>query len=118
MNGHNLLAPKLQKKEISYRNAFFEISDDETAQKLSDRINLEGLHKILGAFAKCYCLDAESLGLGYTLTVQQIEYTTDIMFKQACVLKPLYGEIIWMAIFTVKPDNTAAFLGQYITYNY
>lgn len=55
MNGHNLLAYKLRKKGISYQmhdNAFLEISDVEAAQKLSDRINPEGLHKILDAFAK------------------------------------------------------------------
>ena len=120
MNGHNLLAHKLQKKGITYRmhdNAFLEISDVETAQKLSDRINPEGLHKILDVFAKRYCPIAESLGLGYTWTVQQIECATDIMFKQACDLEPLYDEIIRTAIFTVKPDNIAAFLGQRITYN-
>jgi hypothetical protein len=49
--------------------------------------------------------------------VQQIECATDIMFKQACDLEPLYDEIIRTAIFTVKPDNIAAFLGQRITYN-
>ena len=46
MNGHNLLASKLQKKNIDYRmldNAFLEVSDMEMAQKLSDRINPEGL---------------------------------------------------------------------------
>lgn len=85
---------------------------------MSDRINPEGLHKILGAFVKRYCLDAESFGLGYTWTVQQIECTTDIMFEQAYVLELLYDEIIWMAIFNVKPGNTATFLGQCITYNF
>ena len=85
MNGHNLLAHKLQKKNIDYRmhdNAFLEISDVETAQKLSDRINPEDLHKVLDAFARRYCPVAESLGLSYTWTVQQIECATDIMFKQ------------------------------------
>lgn len=46
MNGHNLLASKPQKKNIDYRmldNAFLEVSDMEMAQKLSDRINPEGL---------------------------------------------------------------------------
>ena len=32
-------------------------------------------------------------------------------------LEPLYDEIIRTAIFTVKPDNIATFLGQRITYN-
>ena len=120
MNGHNLLGYKLQKKGIAYRmhdNAFLEISDVETAQKLSDRINREGLHKILDAFAKRYCPVTETLGLGYTWTVQQIECATDLMFKQASDPEPLYDEIIRTAIFTVKPDNIATFLGQRITYN-
>jgi len=120
MNGHNLLAHKLLKKNINYHmhdNAFLEISDIGTAQKLSDRINPEDLHKVLDVFAKRYCPVADSLGLGYTWTVQQIECATDIMFKQQADLEPLYDEIIRTAIHTVKPDNIATFLGQRITYN-
>ena len=120
MNGHNLLAHKLQKKGIPYRmhdNAFLEISDAETAQKLSDRINPEDLHKVLDAFAKRYCPVPLNLGLGYTWTLQQVECATDIMFKQPGDLEPLYDEIVRTAIFTVKPDNIATFLGQRITYN-
>ena len=120
MNGHNLLAYKLQKKGIDYRmhdNAFLEVSDVETAQKLSDSINPEDLHKVLDAFAKRYAPVADSLGLGYTWTIQQIECATDIMFMQSEDLGPIYDEIIRTAIFTVKPDNIATFLGQRITYN-
>ena len=120
MNGHNLLAHKLRKKGISYRmqdNAFLEISDVDTAQKLSDRINPEDLHKVLDVFAKRYAPVADSLGLPYTWTIQQIECATDIMFRQPEDLQPLYDEIIRTAIFTVKPDDIATFLGQRITYN-
>ncbi|MCI5511625.1 MAG: MarR family transcriptional regulator, partial [Eubacterium sp.] len=85
--------------------------------KLSDRINPEDLHKVLDAFARRYCPVAESLGLSYTWTVQQIECATDIIFKQPDDLAPLYDEIVRTAIFTVKPDNIATFLGQRITYN-
>lgn len=120
MNGHNLLAHKLDKKQIAYRmqdNAFLEISDIETAQKLSDRINPEGLHKVLDVFARRYSPVPESLGLGYTWTVQQIECATDIIFRKPECLGPIYDEIIRTAVFTVKPDNIATFLGQRITYN-
>ena len=120
MNGHNLLANKLQKKDIAYRmhdNAFLELSDVETAQKLSDRINPEDLHKILDALARRCCPVAQAPGLGYTWTLRQIECATDIMFKQPCDLEPLYDEIIRTAVFTVKPDNIAAFPGQRITCN-
>ena len=120
MNGHNLLAYKLDKKQIAYRmqdNAFLEISDIEAAQKLSDRINPEGLHKVLDVFARRYSPVPESLGLGYTWTLQQIECATDIMFRKPEYLGSLYDEIIRTAIFTVKPDDIATFLGQRITYN-
>ena len=98
-------------------NAFFEISDVGTVQKLSDRINPEDLHKVLDVLDGCYCPLADSLGLRYTWTVQQIECATDIMFKHPENLASLYDEIVRTAIFTVKPDNIATFLGQHITYN-
>ncbi len=98
-------------------NAFLEISDVEAAQKLSDRINPEGLHKVLDVLAKRFCPAADSLGLCYTWTIQQIECATDIMFKRQAELEPLYDDIIRTAIHTVKPDNIATFLGQRITYN-
>lgn len=120
MNGHNLLAHKLNKKNIPYRmhdNAFLEIAETQTAQKLSDSFNPEDLHKVLDVFAKRYCPVAQTLGLSYTWTVQQIECATDIMFKEPKMLEPLYDEIVRTAIVTVKPDNIATFLGQRITYN-
>ncbi len=39
------------------------------------------------------------------------------MFKNPEDLQPLYDEIVRTAIFTVRPDNIATFLGQRITYN-
>ncbi len=120
MNGHNLLAHKLDQKNIGYKmqdNAFLKINDVEAAQKLSDRINPEGLHKILNVLADRYCPISKDLKLAYTWTVQQIECSTDIMFKSPEDLQPIYDDIIRTAIFTVKPDNIATFLGKRITYN-
>lgn len=68
-------------------------------------------------FIHAFILVADSPGLDYTWTVQQIECATDIMFKHPEDLEPLYDEIVRTAIFTVKPDNIATFLGQRITYN-
>jgi len=120
MNGHNLLAGKLDKKGIEYEmldNAFIHISDCETAQKLSDRINPEGLHKVLDIFAERYCPIAKEFNMGYAWTIMQIECATDIVFKKQEYLQPMYDEIIRTAIHTVRPDNIATFLGQRITYN-
>lgn len=87
-------------------NAFLEISDIETAQKLSDRINPEGLHKVLDVLAKRYSPVPDSLRLAYTWTFQQIECATDIIFRKPEFLEPIYDEVIRIAVFTVKPDNT------------
>ena len=120
MNGHNWLAYKMRKKGIRYEtldNSFVQISDWDTAQKLSERINPEDLHKILDAFAKRYCPVIEELNLNYTWSVQQIECSTDVVFRSREVLQPVYSEIIKTAIFSVNPDNIATFLGKRITYN-
>jgi len=94
-----------------------EVSDVDTAQTLSDRINPEGIHKVLDILAKRYCPVPDSLGLEYTWTIQQIECATDVMFKHPEDLQPVYDEIIRTAIFTVKPDNIATFPGKRITCN-
>lgn len=120
MNGHNLLANKMKKKEIQYEtldNSFSFISDPEYAQKLSDRINPEDIHKALDAFARRYCPVAEEFGYAYTWTIMQIECATDIIFHSPDYLRPVYDEIIKRAIFSVRPDNIATFLGKKITYN-
>ena len=120
MNGHNLLAKKLDKKGIRYEtldNSFSDLSDQDTAQKLSDRINPEDIHKALDVFAKRYCPVPIELGQTYSWTIMQIECSTDIIFKSPEYLRPVYDEIIKTAIFTVKPDNIATFLGRKITYN-
>ena len=121
MNGHNLLAGKLDKRGIEYElldNAFIHISDPEVAQKLSDRINPEDLHKVLDVYAKKYCPVAADFEMSYAWTIMQIECATDVIFKKQEYLQPLYDEIIKTAIHTVKPDNIATFLGQRITYNF
>lgn len=120
MNGHNWLASKLRKKQIQFEtldNSFVQISDWDTASKLSERINPEDLHSILDVFAKRYCSAVFNLGLSYTWTIQQIECATDIVFKDFEVLRPLYDQIIKTAVFSVSPDNIATFLGKRITYN-
>jgi hypothetical protein len=105
MNGHNLLANKMKKKEIQYEtldNSFSFISDPEYAQKLSDRINPEDIHKALDAFARRYCPVAEEFGYAYTWTIMQIECATDIIFNSPDYLRPVYDEIIKRAILTTS----------------
>ena len=71
-----------RKEKAEYAKKVGQLTIIETAQKLSDRINPQGLHKVLDIFARRYSPVPESLGLGYTWTVQQIECATDIMFRK------------------------------------
>ena len=77
----------------------------------------KGSIKVLDVFARRYSPVPESLGLGYTWTVQQIECATDIMFRKPEYLAPIYDEIIHTAIYTVKPDNIATFFDSESFYN-
>jgi hypothetical protein len=114
-NGHNWLETKLKKRGISYQkvdNAFTYIEDFEAAQKLSDQIRVEDLHRALDIFRKRFCPMPEEWGLSYNYSISQVEYALDILFKDEEDLKPLYDNIIRTAMHTVMPDNIANFLGK------
>jgi len=114
-NGHNWLETKLKKNGISYQkvdNAFTYISDFEDAQRLSDQIRVEDLHKALDIFVARYCPMPDEWELSYNYTIRQVEYSCDILFKCEEALKPLYDNIIKTAMHTVTPDDIANFLGK------
>jgi hypothetical protein len=114
-NGHNWLETKLRKRDIAYQkadNAFVHIEDFVEAQKLSDRIRVEDLHRALDIFIERFCPMPDEWGLSYNYTIRQVEYACDIIFKTEEALKPLYDNIIKTAMHTVTPDNIANFLGK------
>jgi len=120
-NGHNVLAEALRKKGIQYTlidNLFTEISDFQKAQAISDSFNVESLHKILDIFAKNFCPVIKSLPVGYHWSIMQAEYSTDIIFKKQSDLRNLYDNLIHTAVYTVKPENIATFLGKKLQTNY
>lgn len=113
-NGHNLLAIKLAKRNIPYTlvdNVFVSIGDYEKAQKLSDNIRVDDLHRALDLFVRQYCPFVASHRLSYHWSISQAEYATDIIFKRKEDLKALYGSLVRTAIHSVKPENIATFLG-------
>jgi hypothetical protein len=104
LNGHNWLASKLRSANISYElqdNAFAAIGDWQKAQQLSDRLMVKQLHTRLDA-AVAWCLpDLEPLGR-YHWSILQAEYATDIVFRGAADLAPLYDHMLRTAIHAVK----------------
>jgi len=114
-NGHNLLAAKLRKAGIDYRmldNAFTHIADWEAAQKLADESDTRLLHHKLDRYAQLFCPVVQQLGLSYQWNLAQVEYATDIVFRQQTDLRPIYETLVRTAIHTVKPAQVATFLGR------
>lgn len=120
-NGHNWLASKLSYRSIPYvmeDNAFLSIADFVTVQDISDKIRVEDLHQVLDIFAHRYCPIIKNQGLSYNWSIVQAEYATDIIFKKQSDLKLLYEPLIRCAVFSVKPENIATFLGEKLHLNY
>jgi len=120
-NGHAWLAAKLNKRGINYAlidNAMVNVGDWQRAQKLSDDLAVEQLHRALDRFALKYCPVMKAFEVKYHWTIMQAEYATDIIFKRQEDLQAIYETIIRTAIHTVKPENVATFLGRKLNGKY
>ncbi len=93
-------------------NAFINIDDWGKAQKMSNNLSIEKLHKRLNAFAEKYCPVYKVFKQKYHWSIMQCEYSTDIVSKKQEALKPLYDQLIAKAIHSVKPENIITFLGK------
>jgi hypothetical protein len=114
-NGHNQLASQLRKAGIDFHlidNAFVSIEDFEQAQRLSDGLRADVLHRTLDEVARWLCPVATQFKGGYHWSLMQLEYATDIVFRNPEDLKPLYEVMVRTAIHAVKPENVATFLGR------
>jgi hypothetical protein len=114
-NGHNLLENKLKLTNIDYTkndNAFLSIDDFVLAQKASDEIDVKNIHKILDGCANRWCPLPKEWNISYQWSLAEVEYSLDIIFKDAATLKPLYDNIIETAMHTITPESIANFLGK------
>jgi hypothetical protein len=105
----------LSKKNIDHQmmdNAFIAIDGWGKAQKISDNLSIEKLHKKLNAFAEKYCPVHKEFKQQYHWSIMQCEYSTDIVFAKQEDLKPLYDGLIAKAIHSVKPENIITFFGK------
>lgn len=117
-NGHNWLARRLTQAGIDYRmadNAFLSVADFEAAQRLADGLRAQTLHQRLDRWAKRYCSVLSQFPAGVHWSFMQVEFATDVVFRQQQVFKPLYERIIRAAVHEVKADQVAAFLGRKLT---
>lgn len=115
LNGHNVLANRLNKERIEYQrqeNAFLKITDYAVANRLAAQFDIRKLHAKLDRIAEMYCPFLQPLKLGYHWSLMQVEYSTDIIFKRKEDLQAFYPEMLQTLIHSVKPENIATFLGK------
>jgi hypothetical protein len=120
-NGHSYLARQMDHRKIAYRaldNAFGWIADFDKAQKLADEFRVEMLHRKLDDFATRCCPVLKQFDLSYHWSLDQVEFATDIVFRNQSDLQAIYGRLTRAAIHTLKPDNIATFLGRKLNGNY
>ncbi len=99
-------------------NAFLSIDNFAKAQELSVSIKVSDLHRALDGFARKYCPVGKEYSLTYHRSTMQVEYATDIVSKKQSDLCALYEQIVRTAIYSVKPENIATFLGRKLHGNY
>jgi hypothetical protein len=117
-NGHSWLARRLAAEGIGFTaadNAFVRIADWARAQELADGFSPDRLHRVLDHYAALCCPVLDVFAQAYHWSLTQVEYASDLVFRSAATLEPLYEQLIRESVLSVKAEQTASFLGHKIT---
>jgi hypothetical protein len=96
-------------------NAFTRIADWQRAQDLADAFSPDQLHRVLDSYAAVCCPVLDVFGQTYHWSLMQVEYATDLVFRSAATLGPLYRRLTRESVLSVKAEQIATFLGRQIT---
>jgi hypothetical protein len=108
-NGHNWLASKLKTAGLAFEqqdNTLVGISEWQQAQDLSDSLMVSKLHARMDAAVARYVADLAPLGR-YHWSIAQAEYATDIIFRSAADLAPLYDHLLRTAIHAITASTSS-----------
>lgn len=115
------MASQLEQQRTEFKlvdNAFLYISDFDIANQLAVNFDIQRLHIKLDLYARRYCPVVESLNLQYNWSLMQVEYATDLIFKEEESLQAFYPSLLDHLIVSVKPEDIATFLGRKLNGNY
>lgn len=117
LNGHEWLARKIDRHGIEYRkqdNAFLWIRDCERAQKFADRMEGTNWPRVFSAIARRVnpLLKDVLAGMEYYWVMDQAEYATDVMFRDAEALKAPYEQLLKHATLCFSAEDVLTFLGR------
>jgi hypothetical protein len=91
------------------------IDDWPRAHELADAFSPDLLHRVLDRYAAQCCPVLEVFGQTYHWSLMQVEYATDLVFRSATTLGPLYEQLARQSVLNVKAEQIATFLGRQIT---
>ncbi len=117
-NGHSWLARRLAAEGIGFTaadNAFVRIDDWPRAQELADGLSPDRLHRVLDRYAALCCPVLDVFEQSYHWSLMQVEYATDLVFRSAATLGPLYEQLARESVLSVRTEQIATFLGRQIT---
>jgi hypothetical protein len=117
-NGHSWLARRLAAAGIAFTladNAFIRIDDWARAQDLADDFSPDALHRLLDHYGALCCPVLDVFQQSYHWSLMQLEYATDIVFRSAATLGPLYEQLSREQVLSIKAEQIATFLGRAIT---
>lgn len=117
LNGHGWLERRMIDKGISFHkqdNCFVRLGHAKRAQALADRFVRLDWPRILNKLAAGVNPLFKDLlrGMEYYWVVDQAEYSTDVVFKDAAALAPLYGELLRQATLSFGAEEVMGFLGR------
>jgi hypothetical protein len=70
---------------------------------------------VLDRYAAQCCPVLEVFGQTYHWSLMQVEYATDLAFRSAATLGPLYEQLARQSVLSVKAEQIATFFGRQIT---
>jgi len=117
VNGHEWLARKLRAANIGFRqvdNAFVELSNPRAAQRCADRFARRDWPKLLARLAARVnpLLGSWLNGQSYYWVADQVEYSTDVIFKERRFLEELRPRLYEHAALCFSAPRVMTFLGR------
>jgi hypothetical protein len=85
---------------------------------LADSLDATALHRHLDAWARRCCPIVRHFRNGVHWSFMQVEYATDVVFRQQATFQPLYEAIVRTAVHVVKAEHVATFLGHKLSAHY
>ena len=117
LNGHEWLAKQLNKKGIKYKkveNAFLSIDNFSYAQRIADKFCRIGWIKKLNGLSRRVNPYFSTIlkGMEYYWVLDQVEYSTDIIFTDRPALESLYQNMQKHAAVCIQAEDLLKLLGK------